>query len=159
MSTRQRSLANCPAMQIAALLLALACGSARAADQGAKTAPPALLADKTLVAWVSPANLTQGGGSVLSIDDQHGRFDGIIFGEIARGKWMAGSDGFRRSQRDQSRSPAETADPQTQVQMAAVYRGRQITLLRNGTVYSQYQVQEPQTFGPGTAWPRRSTAT
>ncbi len=27
------------------------------------------LADKTLVAWVAPANLTQGGGSALTLDD------------------------------------------------------------------------------------------
>lgn len=56
--------------------------------------------DKTLVAWVLPANLTQQGGSTLTIQcgDQ---FDAIVLGEIARGKWMAGSDYLRRTERDQ----------------------------------------------------------
>ena len=30
------------------------------------------LTDKTLVVWAAPANLEQRGGSVLTIDDQHG---------------------------------------------------------------------------------------
>ena len=51
-------------------------------------------ADKTLVAWVSPANLNQQGGSVLTIQSGD-RFDAIVFGERARGKWMAGSNFFQ----------------------------------------------------------------
>jgi len=47
---------------------------------------PAVLRDKTLVAWVAPANETQHGGSVLTIDDGNSHFDGIIFGEIAPAK-------------------------------------------------------------------------
>ncbi|HOH31321.1 MAG TPA: hypothetical protein PLC40_16705, partial [Candidatus Hydrogenedentes bacterium] len=52
-----------------------------------------LIQDKTLVAWVTPANLTQRGGSVLTIEKSGGVFDAIVFGEIAPGKWMAGSNG------------------------------------------------------------------
>jgi len=59
----------------------------------------AVLRDKTLVAWVSPANLTQRGGTVLTVDDGQSHFDGIIFGEIESKKWMAGSDFFNRSVR------------------------------------------------------------
>ena len=71
--------------------------------------PPATapaLRDKTLVAWVSPAGLDQRGGSALTIDDVASHFDGIVFGELAPKRWMAGSDGFRRAQRDQGGWPA-----------------------------------------------------
>ena len=51
-----------------------------------------VLADKTLVVWVAPANLTQRGGSALTITDGSDRFDGIVFGELAGAKWMAGSE-------------------------------------------------------------------
>src|SRR5260221_14307893 len=54
-------------------------------------AEPVQLKDKTLVAWVAPANLTQQGGSVLTIEDDQAHFDGILFGEIAPAKWMPGS--------------------------------------------------------------------
>ena len=46
--------------------------------------------DKTLVAWVSPANRTQKSASVLTLDDQLGHFDGIVSatcaGEMDGGK-------------------------------------------------------------------------
>ncbi len=96
-----------------------------------------LLKDKTLVAWGIPANLTQRGGSVLTIDDRASHFDGIVFGEISEGKWMAGSDGFQRSQQDQSDWPGETVEPQTLVQMAIVYNGNQVAIYRNSEMYAQ----------------------
>ena len=63
------------------LLFASLSPFAQAAEQGA-------LKDKTLVAWVAPANLAQRGGSVLTLEDQQDHFDGIVFGEIAPAKWM-----------------------------------------------------------------------
>src|SRR5439155_19644242 len=131
------------------------CTSAVAADDSAAkpdattAAAPAVLRDKTLVAWVSPANLTQRGGTVLTIDDGQSHFDGIIFGEITPGKWMPGSDGFNRSFKQQKDWPDETIDGQTFVQVAIVYRGRQVTVYRNGTKYAQYTMPNPpQQFGP-----------
>jgi len=103
--------------------------------------------DKTLVAWAIPANLTQRGGSMLTIDDRASHFDGIIFGEISEGKWMAGSDSFQRSQQDQSDWPSETVAPQTVVQVAIVYNNNQVTIYRNGETYAQYSINEPRTFG------------
>lgn len=107
------------------------------------------LADKTLVVWVSPSNLSQRGGSALTIEDARSRFDGIVFGEIAEGKWMAGSDFFSRTERDQSAFPSETTASGTFVQMAIVYRGREITVYRDGALYSKHLTQsDPQTFSP-----------
>ena len=108
---------------------------------------PGVLKDKTLVVWVAPANLTQRGGSALTIDNNRGAFDGIVFGELAPGKWMAGSDGFARTERNQAAFPAEVADAKTFVQMAMVYRGAQVTAFRNGVRYSQHAIGVPESFG------------
>src|SRR5574341_2034753 len=70
---------------------------------------PGITGDKTLVAWAAPANLTQRGGSILTIEDGQSHFDGIVFGEIAPARWMAGSDFYRRTLRGQGKVPAETA--------------------------------------------------
>lgn len=105
------------------------------------------LQDKTLVAWVAPANLTQRGGSVLTIAARAGfdtPFDAIVFGELSPAKWMAGSDFWRRTKQQQDGWPAETAN--TPVQIAIVYRGNEITTFRNGEEYSRHTVQEPQSF-------------
>ena len=106
------------------------------------------LADKTLVVWAAPANLTQRGGSALTIDDARSHFDGIVFGELAPGKWMPGSDRFRRTEKQQNDWIAETADPETLVQVAITYQGKQVTLYRNGEIYAQYTMASPpQEFG------------
>jgi beta-fructofuranosidase len=114
---------------------------------GAEVAKKTVIADKTLVAWVSPANLTQRGGSVLTIEKSSGVFDGIVLGEIAVSKWMAGSNGFARTQKDQAANPTETADNQTLVQIAIVYQGKQITIYRDGSQYAEYAAPGAEQFG------------
>ena len=107
-----------------------------------------LLADKTLVVWVAPANLTQRGGSALTITDASDRFDGMVFGELPGAKWMAGSEMFSRTPKEQEGFPAETADAKTFVQMAMVYHGREVTAYRDGRKYSQHiMAGEPLEFG------------
>ena len=59
----------------------LLAASALVASALAQTPQPPL-ADKTLVVWVAPANLTQRGGSALTIDDGRDNFDAIVFGEL-----------------------------------------------------------------------------
>jgi sucrose-6-phosphate hydrolase SacC (GH32 family) len=110
-----------------------------------------LIQDKTLVAWVTAGDLDQRGGSVLTLDDHAGHFDGIIFGELAPRRWMAGSNFFQRSQKEQDNSPAETADPKTLLQLAVVYQGREVRIYRDGVPYAEYAIGEPQQFGPGSA--------
>ena len=107
------------------------------------------LLDKTLVVWAAPANLTQRAGSALTIDDQQSHFDGIVFGEVVAGKWMPGSDNFRRTHQDQTNWPVETADGKTFVQIAIVYRGQEVTVYRDGQEYASYTMPNgPQSFGP-----------
>lgn len=103
--------------------------------------------DKTLVAWVTLANLTQRGGSALTIEDTQARFDGIVFGELSPGKWMAGSDFYKRTQRDQSGYPEESAAPNSLIQIAIVYHCSQVTIYREGNEYARYDIQKPRDFG------------
>ena len=104
------------------------------------------LQDKTLVAWVALDNLNQRGGSVLTIEDAQKRFDGIVFGELAPGKWMAGSENYARSQMQQAAWPAETADAETLVQVAIVYRDGEAVFYRNGEEYWSHPISEPPPF-------------
>jgi len=107
------------------------------------------LGDKTLVVWVSPTTLEQGGGSALTVDNGDGAFDGIVFGELEPKRWMPGSNGFARTEKSQAQWPAETASAEEFVQLAIVYRGREIAVFRNGQPYAQYTMaQAPQVFGP-----------
>lgn len=96
--------------------------------------------DKTLVVWVAPANLEQRGGGVLSLGATSEHFDAIVFGEIEPGRWMAGSDFFRRTHQDQSAWPAETADPGDLVRVAVTYEGRVVTVHRDGEEYARYEM-------------------
>ena len=101
---------------------------------------------KTLVAWVLPANLSQQGGSVLTIQSGE-RFDAIVLGEKLSGRWMAGSDLFRRTQGNQGGSPAETADAETMVQIAIVYDGGDVRIFRNGEPYAAYRTKNIDLLG------------
>ena len=111
------------------------------------------LADKTLVVWASPANLTQHGGTALTVNDTTAdRFDGVVFAEIEPRVWMPGSNGYSRTNRQQAAWPKEDVAPDQFVQVAIVYRGQQITVYRNGEPYAEYQTAgKPCTFGRNTA--------
>ncbi len=88
--------------------------------------------EKTLEAWVSLASLDQAGGAAISIESGNGHsFDAIVFGEQQPKKWMAGSEGFVRTQALEI--PDETADPSTFIHVAIVYAAdNSIALFRNG---------------------------
>jgi beta-fructofuranosidase len=93
--------------------------------------------DKTLVAWASLDNFEQRGGSVLTIQCED-QFDGIVFGEIESSKWMAGSNVYDRTDRNQSARSLEAAGPDELVQIAVVYRDLQIEIYRNGELYAAH---------------------
>jgi len=115
------------------------------------SANDAPMIDKTLVVWVAPANLTQRGGSALTLEDGRNRFDGVVFGELAPGRWMAGSDFYRRTLKEQEAIAVETADPYTLVQLAIVYAGREVTVYRDGKEYARHTMEgEPLPFGPAS---------
>ena len=111
------------------------------------------LTDKTIVVWVSPATLEQQGGSALTVNDTTiDRFDGVVLGELEPAVWMPGSNGYSRTQKEQADWPKETVGPDQFVQMAITYKGKQVTVYRNGKVYASYAMgEEPYTYGPQTA--------
>lgn len=109
--------------------------------------PP--ITDKTLVVWCRLDNLDQRGGSVLTLEKDD-CFDGLVFGEVAPRKWMAGSDNFTRTHHDLSAVPHESASSDDLLQLAAVYRGTTVTLYRNGQILHQYDIDEPATFSSGS---------
>jgi beta-fructofuranosidase len=127
-------------------LAALAwCGNSAAET----TNSSATLSDKTLVVWAAPANLTQRGGSALTIDDDDSHFDAIVFGEVLPQRWMAGSDFYNRTLMQQESWPAEESNGAKYVQIAIVYEGRNITIYRDGEKYADYKMSNPpQQFGP-----------
>ncbi len=112
------------------------------------TVPSDAVTDKTLVAWVSPATLVQRGAGVVS-RMQGKQFDAIVLGEIQQGRWMAGSDFFRRTERNQAAWPVETVGLEQRVQIAIVYSGNHITLYRDGQLYADYEAAGQQTFQRG----------
>ncbi len=119
-----------------------------------QTAPlPRDIREKTLEAWASLADLKQGGGAAISIENENdGVFDAIVFGERQPKKWMAGSSGFERT-RDLD-APEETASAGTLIHMAVVYRAdNSIAVFRNGEPYGKpYTPRSPlQTFKAGQA--------
>jgi hypothetical protein len=108
--------------------------------------------EKTLEAWVQLSNLEQQGGGVISLQALDGSaFDAIVFGEREKGQWMAGSEGFQRTQSFQA--PPETEANQEAVHMAIVYSADgTITAYRNGEVYGKpYKANGLATFKAGQA--------
>lgn len=115
------------------------------------TASPGPLQDKTLVAWVYLSHTNQQGGSALTLMDGED-FDGIVFGERQPGRWMAGSDFFRRTQgaEEQKANPPETAHSNTLVQVAVTYAGNRVALFRDGQPYASYTATQSRQFGTNT---------
>jgi hypothetical protein len=102
---------------------------------------------KTLEAWVQLTGLEQHGGGVISVQTTDGNvFDAIVFGEREPTKWMAGSNGFVRTQSFQG--PEETEADSRPVHVAIVYGADgTITGYRNGVPYgAPYQSDGPVTF-------------
>lgn len=110
-----------------------------------------ILLEKTLVVWASPLNLSQRGGTALTIDDGMSRFDGIVFGEIETGKWMAGSNNFERSLREQTDLNPENCAANQFVKIAIVYQDEQIRIYRNDQLYGQYETDRMLDIAANTA--------
>ncbi|MBI2804218.1 MAG: DUF1553 domain-containing protein [Planctomycetes bacterium] len=98
---------------------------------------PKAIAAKTLAVVVQLDNLAQRGGAALSVQSLDGHlFDAIVFGERQAGRWMPGSDGFRRT-RDVGGRP-EIDAVNKPVHVAITYRADGvITVYRNGIAYGK----------------------
>jgi len=100
------------------------------------------LREKTLEAWVVVANKNQRGGGAMSVQTKDGKvFDAIVFGERQPGKWMAGSDFFRRTRDHYGLD--ENAGPTEVIQVAVAYaHDGSIVVFRNGKPY--FEPYRPQ---------------
>jgi hypothetical protein len=119
----------------------------------AATAPlPRAIKGRTLAGLVQLADLAQKGGAVISLQNlDGGMFDAIVFGERQSGHWMAGSEGYTRTQSFQGESE-RTADG-APVHFAIVYaEDGTITAYRNGRPYGKpYKSDGPKSFAAGKA--------
>ena len=65
---------------------------------------------------------------------------------------MAGSDFFRRTERDQTQRAEETAGPDQLVAIAMVWQGRDVRVYRDGQLYSEYTHDgDPARFRPAAS--------
>ena len=108
--------------------------------QHMKAALPDAVSTKTLVVWARLANLTQRGGSALTIEDRivdntgSNHFDAIDYAEQVAGPWMAGSNNFDRTKVGSNGGAPETSTDA--VMLAIVYGAdNSITIYRNGALY------------------------
>ena len=95
------------------------------------------VSEKTLEAWVYLSTLDQGGGGVITLQNNNGEpFDSIVYAEREKRAWMSGSNGFVRTRN--LGGTAESANATTAVHMAIVYGAdNSISVYRNGELYGQ----------------------
>ena len=99
------------------------------------------LTEKTLVAWAKLDGMTEQGGSILTIDKKSkDEFDGIVFGERERNKWMAGSNRFARTS---NLKPGYAENKPGEVVMMAISYGTKdgkahVKAYRNGKMIGEY---------------------
>ena len=110
------------------------------------------LSSKTIEAWVQLDNLSQRGGGVMTIQARDGAaFESIVFGEQEPGRWMAGSEGFRRYK--SVSGPVERDAKERPVHIATTYEADGTTrLYRDGLPYGEpYKSATPPRFAAGEA--------
>lgn len=105
---------------------------------------------KTLEAWVQLDTLDQSGGGVMTIQTRDGvTFDAIVFAEANPRQWMAGSNGFVRTQPFNGPQDQDAATRPVHVAITYHDDGR-ITGYRDGQPYGKaYQSNGPQEFKAG----------
>lgn len=117
----------------------------------AETAPlKKPIKEKTLEVSLRLDHRNQTGGGAITLQTLDGAtFDSIVFAEREPNRWMAGSNGFVRTQSFQA--PEETEADKQIVHLAIVYAADgTITGYRNGQLYGQpYKSSGPITFEAG----------
>ncbi len=110
------------------------------------------LHEKTLEAWVQLDDLNQAGGGVISVQMLDGStFDAIVFGELESKKWMAGSNGFVRTQPFKGVEEASAKDRAVHFAIAYQKDGT-IAGYRDGVAYGEpYRPGDLPTYPAGKA--------
>lgn len=109
------------------------------------TPSPVAFAERTLVAWVDPATLSQRRGGVLSVVrtlNGVDTFDAIVFAERQPQQWMNGSNNALRNIPDNGGAP-ETVTGTESVMLAIAYNvDDSIDIYRNGQPYNTLPIAE-----------------
>ncbi len=107
---------------------------------------------RTIEAWVRLDDLGQRGGAAIGIGAGDGRaFDAIVFAERQPGRWMAGSENFRRSRDAGGEAEVEAAGRPIHVAITYADDGT-IRVYREGRPYgSAYKSSGPLGFAAGEA--------
>jgi hypothetical protein len=107
---------------------------------------------RTIEAWVRLDSLDQRGGAAISVQSPDGQtFDAIVFAEQEPGRWMAGSDAFRRYQSVGGEPETEAARRPVHVAVTYADDGT-IRVFREGRPYGKaYKSSGPVTFAAGQA--------
>ncbi|MBA4064446.1 MAG: hypothetical protein C0501_12180 [Isosphaera sp.] len=105
---------------------------------------------KTLEAWVRLDGLAQRGGGVITVQTPTGsEFDSVVYGEQEAGRWMAGSEFFRRTR--SFAGPEETGKDFVHVAVTLAADGT-VAAYRNGKPYGKgYAAKGPAAFAAGKA--------
>ncbi|WP_246539671.1 DUF1553 domain-containing protein [Telmatocola sphagniphila] len=108
---------------------------------------PVSLKAKTLEAWVKLDNLEQRGGGIIGIQaTDGGSFDCLVFGETEPGRWIAGSEFYRRTHSLQGSHEGEAQKEFVHVALTYGADGT-ITAYRQGVAYGKsYRVENPLSF-------------
>jgi hypothetical protein len=105
--------------------------------------------EKTLEAWVQVDDLNQRGGAAISLETPGGgAFDAIVFGEREPKRWMAGSNGFVRT--ESFKAPEDNDAAKRPVHVAIVYKSDGTIIgYRDGLSYGQpIRKSGLQTYAP-----------
>ncbi len=111
---------------------------------------PRGLKAKTIEVWVRLERLDQRGGGAISVQTRDGSiFDAIVFAERELGRWMAGSDNFKRYR--SVSGPIETDAASLPIQIAITYaEDGTIRVFRQGKPYGvPYKSSTAVAFPPG----------
>ena len=108
--------------------------------------------EKTLEAWVQLDNTKQRGGGGMTLQTVDGvYFDSIVYGERDAKQWLAGSNGFSRTQPFKGEKDYEADERVVHVAIAYHADGR-IVGYRDGVPYGKaYQSSGPYVFKQGKA--------
>lgn len=118
------------------------------------TAPLARsLKAKTMEAWVQLDNLEQRGGGVMTVQSPDGGvFDSIVFAEKQERRWLAGSNGFARTEAFSGADEESDADKRLVHVAIAYHEDGTIVGYRDGKRYGrQYKSSGPVVFNAGQA--------
>ncbi len=111
------------------------------------------ITNKTLVAWVSLADLEQRAGGVLTLQTGNGAtFDSITYAERTAEQWMSGSNGFLRSGAANNGGASETVTEPGEIMIAIAYGpGGRIDIYREGLLYATYLTSGPFAYPGGSS--------